>query len=103
MEGLPQQKREEFSNRAEFYSFLVRLHQLSPVELRVDPEIRGKIFDSEDNLPFLLLEYFENQKLDSEKRFLEVQATCEELSFENGCVVTNYCFHVIEGDELNVR
>ncbi|MCD6551322.1 MAG: hypothetical protein J7K79_03710 [Thermotoga sp.] len=103
LEGLPQQKREEFSNRAEFYSFLVGLHQLSPVELRVDPEIRGKIFDSEDNLPFLLLEYFENQKLDSEKRFLEVQATCEELSFENGCVVTNYCFHVIEGDELNVR
>jgi len=73
------------------------------LELKVDSEIRNKVFDSEDNLPFLLLEYLENQKLDREKRFLEVQATCEELSFENGCVVTNYRFHVIEEDELNVR
>jgi hypothetical protein len=49
-------------NARDFYPFLVQLHQMSPMNFRLDAETKAKILDSDEtNLPYLLVQLIGEQ------------------------------------------
>lgn len=57
LHGLEAEALYDVVNARDFYPFLVQLHQMSPIQFRLDAETKAKILDSEEtNLPFLLVQ-----------------------------------------------
>ncbi|MEW6662311.1 MAG: hypothetical protein ACOY9Y_15180 [Bacillota bacterium] len=82
---------------AEFYPFLVQLHQMGVWPLVVEEEVAAKIIDSEGgNLPYLFVQYLRRHPELRDKKAVEVMASREELALANGYRVTNYRFRITE-------
>lgn len=86
-------------NARDFYPFLVQLHQMSPINFRLESETRAKILDSdESNVPYLLV-----QLLNEQPEFevlgtvlVEVEQTGEpylRLADEETWTVSNFRFY----------
>jgi hypothetical protein len=100
LQSLPPERLYEVVNARDFYPFLVQLHQMSPVQFRMDKKTRAKILDSDEtNLPYLLVQ------LVQERPEFEVLGTVEisvahddphptlQLAAEEGWTVSNFRFY----------
>ena len=82
-------------SEVEFYAFLVQVHQMERIPLKIEDEIRDKIIDSDSgNLGYLLLKFLDQYPGLQAPKGVEVIAGEEEIRLANGSVITNYHYQI---------
>ena len=93
--GLEESKSGDLINQADFYPFLVQLHQLGRFYLAVSQEMLDMVIDTAEgtNIMFLLLKYLKEHPELASRGSLEVLGSAGQLALENGFLVTNFVFY----------
>jgi hypothetical protein len=99
LQTLPPERQYDIVNARDFYPFLVQLHQMSPIDFRLDSETKAKILDSDEtNVPFLLVQVLNEQPEFEALGTVEVTVVQEareglHLAQEEGWTVSDFNFY----------